>query len=99
MAKVGALSPSKAKSSLVIPSYLGLEREADAVDGCGLLCEPEDLRLREEEPDACAEDEEGREPDRSGSERMSRTSLEVILNEDLRPSDAIERRESSLGCR
>lgn len=83
MASVGALSPSKANSSRVIPSYLGLERDADAAtDGCG-LCELVDLRgleEEEEEPDACA-DEEGRDAERSGSDRMSRTSLDVMVTQ------------------
>ena len=42
-----------------------------------MVFEPEALRFRDDEPDAWDE-EEGREPDRSGSERISRTSFEVI---------------------
>lgn len=82
-----------------MPSYLGLGRDADAAeDGCGLF-EPDDLRFLDEEPDACA-DEEGCDAGRSGSDRMSRTSLEVILANLYvlkRSMKASERRELASG--
>ncbi len=51
-----------------MPSYLGFCREV-AVEGCGLVL------------DALRRDEETRVLERSGSERMSRTSLEVIVRD------------------